>query len=435
AKTRRKRLGLTLVRDLLQDPRPLVWLREPYLLPESIGFLIGQTGAGKSLIALAWGCEIATDELRERRGVVILAGEGHFGMARRLMALQIETGVSLKDAPIAVSQAGASLTDDDGLADVINAIDGFAETHSAPVLIIIDTLHRNFGAADENSAQDMGAFVANLDVLKTKYQAAILTVHHSGHMDATRGRGSSAIRAAADTEFLVKRSGGLLSLECSKMKDAPTPAPVALEIKQVTLPWLGASGEPETSVVVVPGEASPRSRKENMPPGVRYAIESLHAASGQHGANVAEWRPVFYAGHTGDSTGGKNKAFSRARKDLVDGGAATVENDVYRLTDGANARWGDAHGYIQGLRLKLHFAVEPQAEAQDRDTGQLPDINATCRGHGGGVTETDKTTPFRGVVSCLDPVPADGSQGVGASGEQGPHPTAPKSCPSVSEVT
>jgi RecA-family ATPase len=30
-------------------------------------------------------------------------------------------------------------------------------------LIVIDTLNRNFGGGDENSAQDMGQFIENLD--------------------------------------------------------------------------------------------------------------------------------------------------------------------------------------------------------------------------------------------------------------------------------
>lgn len=48
------------------------------------------------------------------------------------------------------------------------------------------------------------------------------------------------------------------------------------------------------------------------------------------------WREVFYSWHTGDTQGTKQKAFSRARKALVDLGRMTAENDIYYLTDSAD---------------------------------------------------------------------------------------------------
>ncbi len=41
-----------------------------------------------------------------------------------------------------------------------------------PVLIIIDTLHRNLGPGDENSAQDIAAYVKAADALRLRYGAA-----------------------------------------------------------------------------------------------------------------------------------------------------------------------------------------------------------------------------------------------------------------------
>jgi hypothetical protein len=47
-------------------------------------------------------------------------------------------------------------------------------------------------------------------------------------------------------------------------------------------------------------------------------------------------RDFFYAWHTGDTQGAKQKAFSRARKAFVDLGRMTAENDIYHLTDSAD---------------------------------------------------------------------------------------------------
>jgi acetyl-CoA acetyltransferase family protein len=79
-------------------------------------------------------------------------------------------------------------------------------------------------------------------------------VHHTGHNDKQRGRGSSAIRGGVDIEYLVAIQGeGLSQLSCAKMKDAPKPEPTAFEIVPVTLP--SKKGEP----VVFAADESPRA--------------------------------------------------------------------------------------------------------------------------------------------------------------------------------
>ncbi len=54
---------------------------------------------------------------------------------------------------------------------------------------------------DENSSQDIAAFIGNIDKHIKPLGAAALVVHHSGHGQKDRSRGSSSIRAAMDGEF------------------------------------------------------------------------------------------------------------------------------------------------------------------------------------------------------------------------------------------
>ena len=53
------------------------------------------------------------------------------------------------------------------------------------------------------------------------------------------------------------------------------------------------------------------------------------------GLTLDEWRPFFNERHTGDNTNSKNRAFSRARKDLVKRGLLKCSDDIYRLGDKA----------------------------------------------------------------------------------------------------
>ena len=204
-------LHLTPAADLLREPTPLCWLIWGYLLPGSLCLLFGEPAAGKSLLAIAWAASIATGldwcGHRVTQGpVVYIAGEGHFGIRRRLKAWALRSGreEELSRAPLFISDRGAALIEQGSLDEVASAIDTIVAVHGSPALIVIDTLHRNFGPGDENSTKDMGAFIQVADVLRSNCGATVLIVHHSGHGSTYRARGSSALRAAVDTEFKVE---------------------------------------------------------------------------------------------------------------------------------------------------------------------------------------------------------------------------------------
>ena len=72
-------------------------------------------------------------------------------------------------------------------------------------MIVVDTFQRNFGGGNENSAEDVGNFIHQLDGLISTYGCNVCIVHHSGH-EGTRARGSSVIGASLDYEFQVKRT-------------------------------------------------------------------------------------------------------------------------------------------------------------------------------------------------------------------------------------
>lgn len=101
-----------------------------------------------------------------------------------------------------------------------------------PILIIVDTFNRNF-AGNENSAEDVSAFVRGCDVLREETGATVVVVHHKGHGEAERGRGSSVLDAAADTIIFVTRDEDRITLKCLKQKDAAEFQPLAMEAVSV----------------------------------------------------------------------------------------------------------------------------------------------------------------------------------------------------------
>lgn len=124
-----------------------------------------------------------------------------------------------------------------------------------PRLVVLDTVARNASGLEENSARDMGLFVAACDALRARWtHASILAVHHAGK-DLERGmRGSSAMLGAADAAWRVSRQSKgsrIVEMHCEAMKDAPELDPYCLE-------WTpdGDSG------VLVRSDAKARDRDE-----------------------------------------------------------------------------------------------------------------------------------------------------------------------------
>ena len=96
-----------------------------------------------------------------------------------------------------------------------------------PRLIVVDTMSRNFGTGNENSSEDMQAYVDGCGRLSARLgKALVLGVHHTGHADKDRGRGSTVLNGALDTNILVKASGKFkIILEPKKVKGAAKPDP------------------------------------------------------------------------------------------------------------------------------------------------------------------------------------------------------------------
>ena len=100
-------------------------------------------------------------------------------MIRRIQAWCDSHGVSKDALSLFVSDGAIDLFSAQRAIYVEQVIESMVMAADAhPVLIVIDTLARNFGG-DENSSADMGAFVRNVDQLRAKWGATTLVVHHT----------------------------------------------------------------------------------------------------------------------------------------------------------------------------------------------------------------------------------------------------------------
>ena len=242
------------VGELCSLPPTENWLIEGYLTLDSLSVLFGDPGCGKSFLAidiaghvacgLPWrGCSVKPGK------VLYIAGEGSNGLSKRFRAWFERHGETPRNIQICTTPI--ALTDPAGIAALVAEIQAMPE---APALIVIDTVNRNFGPGDENATADMTRAVAGLDAIRNATGAALLGLHHSGHGDKSRGRGSSVLRASVDVEFAVEKFDRTVQVRCTKAKDFDHPAPLAWTLEKQPLPWADEDGTPMDSAVLESGE-------------------------------------------------------------------------------------------------------------------------------------------------------------------------------------
>jgi len=240
------------VSELLDNIKPTDWLIHGLLEVEALSVLFGESGSFKTFLALSWGLSIScgTDwfERKVKQGTVFfIIGEGKNGFAKRVRAWEIEMKEKLSDKPFYVSSAPVMMLDKESAKIAGDAINKLREKHGTPTLVVIDTLARNFGPGDENSTADMTMFISNLD----KYigrDCSRVVIHHTGHGNKNRARGSYALIAAADAEYCMTKKKNNVVLSCTKMKDDEKFTDIAFTPSIISID--NNSSRPMTSLVL-----------------------------------------------------------------------------------------------------------------------------------------------------------------------------------------
>lgn len=210
--------------DSIPEPDPVV---DQTLFVNSTNWLIGAPGNGKSFVALDLAGCVATGQSWQGRAskqgnVFYLVAEGLSGIRQRVRAWEASMGIAMENVlflPVAVQAASRG--------DWWALVQLVAELR--PALIVIDTQARVTVGLEENSAKDMGEFVDRAERLRTASGACVLIVHHQGR-SGDHMRGSTAMEGAATTIIKVAKDDDVLTIECTKQKDAPEFEPFALRL-------------------------------------------------------------------------------------------------------------------------------------------------------------------------------------------------------------
>ena len=302
----------------MENLPPPPYLIEHVLPAGALAALVGGPGGGKTFVALDMAFCVATGtpwlgHPVQQGPVAYVMAEGTGGLPQRLRAWKIahsiegQAGVFFQRGPVQLLHAG----------EVQALLAALEQLPATPVLIVIDTLARCFVPGDENSAQDMGRFIAGADAIRAATGATVLVVHHTG-WETSRERGSTALRGAADTVMMIQRlpKDASLRLTCEKQKDAEPFEPVGLWLQVVELQDGQAS-----CVVQLTGSKPPPA----LPPKCSMALKVLDEQSPM-GATFKEWLKA---------TGLPKATFNKVRQALTQWQFVKKDGSKYSATQSA----------------------------------------------------------------------------------------------------
>ena len=319
--------------DFIASPPDSSYLVKSVLPSSGLGQVFGCSHVGKSFVLIDLACHVALGWdwhgfKVKKAPVLYIAAEGVAGLKLRFRAWFQDHNIA-PPPNLRIRTIPADLSAEDATAAIAERM---ARLPERPGLVLVDTFATNFGPGSENDAEDMNAAIAGLRTLKG--DGLILTAHHTGHGDKSRGRGHSSLFAALDVEIQVTQDADKrIRVGHTKLRDGDKLETIAaFELKKVSLPWADADGDPLNSAVLtkadMPDMSGLSGYAERLPASQRIALDALRSALVEHGVedrgvvSVAEdqWRKAAYDGGitASDSTpDARRKAFNRARDNLV----------------------------------------------------------------------------------------------------------------------
>lgn len=341
--------------DSIKD-EPVEWLVDSIIPKKAFVALYAPPASWKSFISLDLAEAIATGrdwmgyKIPKKGAVLYICGEGHGGMGARVKACKIQNK-SPDGANLYIIRAQLNLrSSPEDFAELLNAINELIAEIDEPIeLIILDTLMRMSGGGfNENSSEDMGAFITQAGKLQEIFECALMVIHHSGK-DVTKGlRGHSSLLGAVDTELEIQRLDSVINsadssvvgsaiLTVSKQKDGADSIQIGIEVVLVEIGTSDLGFEITTSLAIRHNQeiagSNPKGRKNNAGNGENQRLEmdslmkvikakgSYREVDGtsRYGVSLDDWKAEFWSmkGCTEEDKPTFKKAWLRARERLV----------------------------------------------------------------------------------------------------------------------
>lgn len=329
---------------------PMDWNYKELLPRRGLGQLFGESGAGKSFVALdlcwhlaegrdwfGWKCK------RHEKGdphIFYLALEGAEGFRNRVRGVKARWFDPM-GRPFPSNMHFffddfklAERSHISALVEYVNAMKG-----EVPPLVVIDTQAQASGVVSVNDPEAMKRVVTEAGKIQKAVDGFVLLVAHAGkNTDPSKGAmGSIEQKNPCDTQIAVLKNGDRRTVKAVKVKDGQDG--ISHDFTLLSIP-LGKDedGDPITTCTVEKLEGKPVSAKLN--DNATFALRCFEEIRGTSHRAVCddEWRTLYFQKSTAASPDSKRTQFNNAKKALQKSGLLVCFDNTYTLsTDSENS--------------------------------------------------------------------------------------------------
>jgi hypothetical protein len=303
--------------ELKHRPDP-EFIIDHILQKNTLALIVGAQESYKTFLGLDMAMAVSDggewqDRPVQQGTVAYISAEGGSGIKLRIEAWETEHEQRVDHCYFLADQAPQFLDRGKG-GDVEELLLSLGDLPATPTLIFVDTLARTMVGGDENSAQDMGLFIASAEQIRQATGATVVMIHHNNKEGSARG--STALLGAVHTIIECSREQGRdnVIVKCGKQKDTDHFDTMLLSSSVIQL-----EGEERASLVL-----RMRQRANLLfNPISNQAILALDTLAELDNPAFAEWR---------DATNISKSGFQRARVDLLKGGYVDHNADRYSVS-------------------------------------------------------------------------------------------------------
>ena len=253
---------------------PIEWILPGEIPDRGLTVVYGPSGVGKSFFTIDRALTIA-----QKNTVIYMAGEGEGGIPSRIDAWCKHH--SKNQGELLLCLGALEFLNQGELETFIDSIKPLN-----PRVVIVDTMARSMAGADENSTRDMNKFVRECGKLQHILGCAVVLVHHTGKSGDVE-RGSSVLRAAADSMIALIDDDDMVLVECAKTKDAKPFQTKYMILKPIDVGVVDAHGNKLETPVILPGDPHHREDSE-LTIKQRKVLEVMALEVFEHGCSPSE---------------------------------------------------------------------------------------------------------------------------------------------------
>ena len=299
---------LSKLKDVRHELKKIDWLVDDMIKSESLVMFAGAPSGGKTYLAIELLMSVASGKPflgkhpTKKGDAVFMACEGRDSVLRRTKAWINDKNNTEEIDNAYISRGEIVVTAPEHNEASVESLANFIiDSNINPKLIVIDTMNFSLGSAKENDVNDMTEYFRKIaNNLIKKLGATVLLIHHT-NKDNNDIRGSSSIRGALDSLFLVTQpEHNLFKVVNDKHKDRDPLATFHLEGKLVDINL--QDGSIESNLVLYP--SSIHVSANGLLPIHQRAIEILQSEVGINGT----MKKSYLLARLGDSRLSKNAA-------------------------------------------------------------------------------------------------------------------------------